>query len=63
MAKEIRIPFDQIQDPQAITPAMEREFAKHDLNLHINDVVSLEDDHQRKERVVNVKNTKYFFQS
>jgi len=40
---------------------MEKEFEQRGLDIHLHDVVSLEDDYRTKERILKVKNTKYFF--
>ena len=61
MPKEIRIPFSKIQNSQTITKAIEEEFKARDLDLHVHEVEALEDDHKRGERVLKVKNTRYFF--
>jgi hypothetical protein len=61
VSKEFRIQHQQISNSQTITPEMEKEFEKRGLDLHLHDVVSLEDDFTTKERVLKVKNTKYFF--
>ena len=60
MAKEFRLPFDKIADPQTITQVNAEEFKKHDLDIHKNEVNEIVDDHSRQERVYKVKNTKYF---
>ena len=57
--KEFRIPFEVIQDSQTITQVMEREFAERGLDLHLHDVVSLEDDPRTKERVLKVRKRVY----
>lgn len=54
MAKEFRIPFDKIADPQSITGVNEREFAKHDCDFS-RDPATHEDDHDKGERVIRVK--------
>ena len=61
MAREVRIPYEKLKDPQTITQAMEQEFEAQGLNLHVNEVEKLDDDDQAKERVLRIKNTKYFF--
>lgn len=61
MAREIRIPHKDIEDPDKITKVNARKFKENGLDIHKNEVVSLEDDHEKKERVIKVKNTKYFF--
>lgn len=60
MAKEFRIPFSTIQDPQTLTAVIEAEFKARGLNLHVHEVEALVDDYKTKERVLRVKNTKYF---
>lgn len=60
MAREFRIDFDKISDPQTITQVNKEEFAKQDLNIHVNEVDRLEDDHGKRQRVYRVRNTKYF---
>ena len=60
--KEIRIPHARIQDPQTITRVNAEAFKKAGLDIHVNGVESLEDDHKRGERILRVhKTTKYFF--
>jgi hypothetical protein len=61
MAKEIRIPHSKIQNPQTITKAMEEEFRARGLNLHVHEVERMDDDHDKGERILQVRNTKYFF--
>ena len=62
MSREIRIPHDSISNSQRITPEMERIFKEQGLDLHRHEVEKLEDDFGSKERVLRVKNTKYFVQ-
>jgi len=40
---------------------MEKKFKEKDLNLHVNEVKELSDDHRKGIRRLQVKNTKYFF--
>ena len=61
MSKEIRIPYKKILNPQTITSEMEAEFDARGLNLHVHEVEKMEDDDERGERVLQVKNTKYHF--
>ncbi len=61
MAREIRIPHHLIDKVDTITPHMEERFRDEGLNLHVHEVESIEDDWKRKERVLRIKNTKYFF--
>lgn len=61
--KEIRISHKDIQNSQTITKVNEEAFKKAGLDIHVNGVESLEDDHKRGERILRVhKITKYFFQ-
>lgn len=60
MAREFRIDFDKISDPQTITQTNVEEFKKQDLDIHRHEVEKLEDDHGKRQRVYRVKNTKYF---
>ena len=62
MAREIRIPYHKIRNPQTITSEMEAEFDARGLNLHVHEVEKMEDDDKKQERVLQVKTTKYFFQ-
>ncbi|MCH7557722.1 MAG: hypothetical protein IIB56_09740 [Planctomycetes bacterium] len=61
MSKEILIDHDEIRDSQTITGVIERKFKERGLNIHMNDVERLYDDHDKKVRVLTIKNTKYFF--
>jgi hypothetical protein len=56
---EIRIPWAQIKNSQTITPAMERIFRQHGLDLSRDEVTSLVDDPETKERVLTVKRRTY----
>jgi len=60
MPKEIRIPFSEISDPQKITQRNIKEFKKHGLSIHRHEVEKIEDDHGRQERVMRIKQTKYY---
>ena len=61
MSKELIIPHSEIKDTQAITGVMERKFKEQGLDLHVNEVEDMQDDHKRGVRKLRVKNTKYFF--
>ena len=52
---EIRIPHSEISDSRTITSVNRREMQKRDLNIHQHEVVKLEDDHSRRERVLKVR--------
>lgn len=53
--KEIRIPFERIRDSRKITKVNREEMSKRDLDIHRHEVVKLEDDHSRGERVLKVR--------
>lgn len=61
MAKEIRIPHEQIANSQTITTVQEQIFEEHGLNMHRNEVDSLVDDHDKKVRILTVKTPRTFF--
>jgi uncharacterized membrane protein (DUF106 family) len=61
MAKEIIIDHKEISNNQNIMQVMEKKFKEKDLNLHVNEVKELSDDHRKGIRRLQVKNTKYFF--
>jgi hypothetical protein len=61
MAREIKVPFKKLRNPQTITSEMEAEFDAQGLNLHVNEVERMEDDEKQQMRVLTVKNTKYFY--
>lgn len=52
---EIRIPWDEIKNSQTITPIMTRIFRERGLNLSRHEVVKLEDDPDRRERVLTLR--------
>jgi hypothetical protein len=58
--KEIHIPFDQIMDSRTITGVNKKLIAENDMNIHKNEVVSLEDDHTLQKRVIRLRKVKYF---
>ena len=60
MSKEVRVPFSKLSDPQTITSEMEAEFDAQGLDMHRHEVEGLEDDFKKGERILKVKNTKYF---
>lgn len=60
MAREFRIPHDERDTPQNYTAKMERAFKEQDLDLHRHEVESMEDDFNKKVRVLKVKNRKIF---
>lgn len=60
-AVEIRIPHEKISDTQKITQVQRLAYKDAGLDMSMNDVVSLDDDFGRKERIIKVKgNVKTF---
>ena len=60
MAREVKIPFSEISNSQTITRVNEKKFKEQGLNIHRHEVEKIEDDHSRGERIMRIKNTKYF---
>ena len=60
MAKEIRVDFDRISDPNTITQENKKIFAEHDLRTNVNEAREIIDEPVLKKRIYKVKNTKYF---
>lgn len=60
MAKEFRVAFDKISDPQKITQVNREEFKSHDVDMSQHEVKELVDDHQKQERIYKIKNTRFF---
>jgi len=59
--KEVRIDYDQLKDPQAITAFNKRLFKMHDMDIQGNDC-DLEDDPDRQQRVMRLQpSRKYFY--
>jgi hypothetical protein len=56
---EIRIPYQKIDDSQTITPVMERIFRQRGLDMSRHEVVKLEDDPDRRERVITIRPKTY----
>lgn len=61
MSKEVVIDHEEISNSQTITDVMERKFKEKDLDIHVNEVEELRDDHDKGVRVLKIRNTKYFF--
>ena len=60
MSKEIRLKHEAISDSQTITQVTTEAFEKEGLNIHVNEVENLEDDFNKGERILKIKNTKFF---
>jgi hypothetical protein len=61
MKKEVRVCYDDIADPQKITPYNKRLFLEHGMDIHRHEC-DLEDDPDRKERIMKIQpERKYFF--
>lgn len=58
--REIRIPFDEIADPQTITQENVKLFKDNGLDIHLNEVDEIVDDHSTRQRIYKVRNVKYF---
>lgn len=56
---EIRIPYSEIDDSQTITQVMDRVFKRKGLDLSRHEVVKLEDDRDRRVRVLTIKPKTY----
>lgn len=56
---EIRIPYSEIDDSQSITPRMDRIFKERGLDLSRHEVVKLEDDPDRRVRVLTIRPKTY----
>jgi hypothetical protein len=61
MPREIIIPHSELQNAQTITQVMDKKFKEQNLNIHMNDVVDLQDDFKKGVRKIEVKNSKVFF--
>lgn len=58
--KELRLKHEAINDPQSITEVTSNAFEKEGLNIHVDEVTDLVDDFSKGERILQIKNTKYF---
>lgn len=56
---EIRIPYHKISNSQSITPVMDRLFKERGLDLSRHEVVKLEDDPDKQERVLTIRPKTY----
>lgn len=56
---EIRIPWDRLGSSQTITPIMTRIFREKGLDLSRHEVTKLEDDPDRRERVLTIRPKTY----
>lgn len=61
MSKTIVLKHNDISNPHIITGETTKAFKEHGLDIHINEVQSLEDDHKKGIRILEVKNTKHHF--
>jgi len=59
-SKEWTIPHEEIKDPQKVTQRNVQEFEKHGENIHTLEVDKIEDDPDRKVRILRVRPRKYF---
>lgn len=57
--REFRVPFDKISKFETIRGTLEKVFREKGLDLHRHDVVSMEDDHDKKVRILRVQTKVY----
>jgi hypothetical protein len=57
---EWHISHDEISDPQKVTQRNIKEFEKHGYDIHKLEVDKIEDDHEKKVRILRVRPRKYF---
>ena len=62
MSRTLKIPFSRISNSQTLTAEIEARFKAEGLDLHVHEVEQMDDDDRRKERILRIKNTRYFFQ-
>lgn len=55
MAKEVRIPHSALRNPQDCSSVVEAHFKRVGLDVHRNEIDSMEDDHERGERVIRIQ--------
>ena len=60
MSKEIIIDHAEISNPQTITDVNIRKFKEKGLDIHVNEVEDISDDHKAGKRRIKIKITKYF---
>jgi len=58
--KTIRIPHQQISDSKTISSVQEQIFKENGLDIHKDEVLTMDDDMKRGERILGVKTTLYF---
>jgi hypothetical protein len=61
MSREVKIPHAKLTDGHTTTVETERAFKAEGLDLHVHEVEKMDDDYRKKERILKIKNTKYFF--
>lgn len=61
MPREIRIKYDEIKNPQTITQRNIRAFLEAGLDIHKNEVDSINDDDRKQERVMTISTKKHFW--
>jgi hypothetical protein len=55
MAKEIRVPHQALRNSQTCSREIEQAFERAGLNVHRHEIVTMEDDHDRGERVIRIQ--------
>lgn len=57
--KEIVLPFNEISNPQTITQRNEAAWKERGMDMHVQEVMELVDDHKKQVRVIKVRHRKY----
>lgn len=60
MSKEIRVPHHKLSNAQTVGKQMDLAFEQHGLRKSVNIAEKVEDDPVKKQRIVKIKNTRYF---
>lgn len=59
--KELIIDHAEISNSQSITPVMERKFKERNMDIHMHDVVDIQDDFRKGIRKVEVRQRLHHF--
>lgn len=60
VSREFRIDHDKLSNPQTVSKVMDRAYQEQGLNKQVNIPLDVIDDPSKRQRIVRVKNTKYF---
>ena len=58
---EFTVPHSKLQDPQTVTQVNVSEMKKRGFDVHKDEIVKLEDDHDRGVRFYRVRSPRRFF--